>query len=117
MDLTMDSTSELEKPLSRIKSFDTIFKESTEFSNLVESHLDKPDFSPAPILLPTDLPDQNKSDVQTLTSSTEHPQFQWHRRMTKVKRLLRLLIACRCNPNKSLCRQDGSQFKYECLQW
>ena len=75
MDLTMDSTSELEKPLSRIKSFDTIFKESTEFSNLVESHLDKPDFSPAPILLPTDLPDQNKSDVQTLTSSTEHPQF------------------------------------------
>lgn len=62
MDLTMDSTSELEKPLSRIKSFDTIFKESTEFSNLVESHLDKPDFSPAPILLPTDLPDQNKSE-------------------------------------------------------
>ena len=85
----MDSTSELEKPLTRIKSFDTIFKESTQLSSFVESHIKEPNSSPAPILLPTDLPDQNKSDVQTPTSSTDHPQFQWHKRMTKVKRLLK----------------------------
>lgn len=87
MDLSMDSTNEVEKPLTRIKSFDTIFNESKDLSNPVKAHVEEPSLSPAPILLPTDLPDQNKSVVQSMGSPTEHSQIQWHKQMTKVKRL------------------------------